>query len=294
MVPIDIAETVRMAIDALTNSAEGLQTRIETDIAAGLPPVRGDGHQIAQVIINLITNADQAIRQSGTGDRIRVALRHDAQNGAVEITVADNGPGINEKIQTRIFDPLFTTKPVGTGTGIGLALCHRIVTAHAGSIRVKSDIQGGAVFVITLPVTSSEGAGDEAVPHQAVARSKGRILVVDDEDDVAELIREILVRDGFDVEQAHSAESALTRLETRDYALILTDLNMPGMGGRGLYERLSRDHPKLARRIGFVTGDTMSPQARGFLDGAGRPFLEKPISPAELRKLARSMLENRG
>ncbi|WP_347311671.1 hybrid sensor histidine kinase/response regulator [Defluviimonas sp. SAOS-178_SWC] len=292
LVPIDVTDTLEMAIDALQNGADGLATPIETDFAPDLPPVRGDAHQIAQVLINLVTNADQAIRESGTGDLIRVVARQDRD--AIEITVADNGPGIPDEIQSRVFDPLFTTKPVGSGTGIGLALCHRIVTAHSGQIKVMPDTGTGAVIVVRLPTTTGEDAGAASLPSDEVAPSKGRILVVDDEEDVSDLIREILVRDGFEVEVAEAAETALEIVEERDFTLILTDLNMPGIGGRGLYETLLRKRPSLARRVGFVTGDTMSPQARGFLDGAGRPYLEKPIAPAELRKLAHSMLGKRG
>lgn len=294
LVPVDLAETLEMAIEALRNGADGLQTAIDLRIEAGLPPVRGDAHQIAQVVINLVTNADQAIRDSGTGDRVRISARLDDRQGMVEITVADNGPGIPDAIQGRIFDPLYTTKPVGSGTGIGLALCHRIVTAHSGQIRVLPDRGTGAVFVVRLPVTRGDVLPEGADAQSRAGASRGRILVVDDEEDVVDLIREVLVRAGFDVDTAASAEAALAMVEEGDYALILTDLNMPGMGGRGLYERLLRDRPALARRTGFVTGDTMSPQARGFLDGAGRPCLEKPIAPAELRKLAETMLGSRG
>lgn len=294
LVPVDVAETVDIALDALGNGGEGLQTVLDTEIAPDLPPVRGDAHQIAQVIINLVGNADQAIRDSGQGDRITVCVRHDAPGDMVEIRVTDNGPGIPEDIHSRIFDPLFTTKPVGSGTGIGLALCHRIVTAHSGQIRIEPDRDTGAEIVVRLPVTIEEDAPGFHDAGDQQEASKGRILVVDDEEDVSDLIREILVRDGFEVETAASAEAALERLQCADFTLILTDLNMPGIGGRGIYEKLLRDRPGMARRIGFVTGDTMSPQARGFLDGAGRPYLEKPIAPAELRKLAQSMLGKRG
>lgn len=290
LVPVDVAETVELAIDSLQNGAEGLATEIALDLPAGLPPMRGDALQIAQVLINLVTNADQAIRDSGTGDAIRISARHDARAGMIEMTVVDNGPGIPEAIRGRIFDPLFTTKPVGSGTGIGLALCHRIVTGHAGQISVAPDRTGGATIVVRIPVATaadSPGASDHA---PEAAAPLGRVLVVDDEADVAELIGEILIKEGFEVETADSAEVALKRVAARDYALILTDMNMPGIGGRGFYERLMRDHPGLARRVGFVTGDTMSPQVRGFLDGAALPYLEKPIAPAELRRLVKSIL----
>ncbi|WP_112322034.1 hybrid sensor histidine kinase/response regulator [Oceanibium sediminis] len=291
LVPIDLAETAELALDALAHSAEGIRAEVLTDMPIGLPKVRGDAHQLAQVIINLVTNADQAIRESGSGGRIELSLRHDAGADAMVLTVADDGPGIPDKLRNRIFDPLFTTKPVGSGTGIGLALCHRIVTAHAGRIRVAPDRGAGATLIVELPTTQDQVSGIVDTARLVTRETRGRILVIDDEADVSDLIREILARDGFEVEVANSGESGLERAEASDFAVILSDLNMPGLDGRGFYERLLRSRPALARRVGFVTGDTMSPQARGFLDGVNRPFLEKPISPAELRKLVHSMLQ---
>jgi CheY-like chemotaxis protein len=119
-----------------------------------------------------------------------------------------------------------------------------------------------------------------------------KVLVIEDEHDVADLIREILVRDGLQVDHVDSAEAALAVLGKQSYALILADLNMPGLGGRELYRRILRDQPMLASRIAFVTGDTMSPSARSFLDTANRPCLEKPLAPGELRRLARTVLSD--
>lgn len=138
-----------------------------------------------------------------------------------------------------------------------------------------------------MPTRSADEREQDAIINQALEQ---RILVVDDEQEVASLIREILARDGFRVDAVPSAEAALERLQSCDYALILTDLNMPGLGGRGFYEHLLREQPANARRTAFVTGDTMSAQARGFLDGVGRPFIEKPIAPKDLRRLTREIL----
>ena len=290
LVPMDLRETIEMAVDALENGADGLATRVEITGDTKLPMIRGDTHQLAQVIINLITNADQAVRDSGTGDLIRLSLSHNEAERTIELVVADNGPGVPNAIQRRIFDPLFTTKAVGSGTGLGLALAHRIIEAHDGQMRIDPDCGTGASFRITLPVTMAETQPRTGEPAVASSRAQSRILVVDDEEEVAALIREILVRDGYSVEAVSSAEAALEKVQTQEYAVILTDLNMPGLGGRGLYEALLRDHPDHARRVGFVTGDTMSPQVRGFLDGVGRPFIEKPIAPSDLRRLTSRML----
>jgi len=291
LAPMDLVETIETAVEALRNGASGLKAAVDIDLSPNLPPIQGDADQLVQVFINLLNNADQAISASGTGDRIVISSAFDTKAGMIEIRVSDNGPGIPGSIRSRIFDPLFTTKDVGKGTGIGLAFCHRVITSHHGQIRLEPGSGQGASFVLRLPVSPRESARDTAVPPEFENAPSARVLVVDDEPDVAELIREILQRDGFKVDYADSAEVALTLARSHAYALILSDLNMPGIGGRGLYEIIAHELPEMADRVGFVTGDTMSPSARGFLDSADRPYLEKPIAPSELRTLARRMLE---
>jgi len=156
LVPIDLREMLETAVDALENGTEGLSTPVEISCDTTLPAIRGDIHQLGQVVINLVTNADQAIRESGKGDHIRLSLTHDATGGTVELVVADNGPGVPNEIQRRIFDPLFTTKAAGSGTGLGLALAHRVVEAHSGHLRIDPDRGTGATFRITLPVTVAD------------------------------------------------------------------------------------------------------------------------------------------
>ncbi|MCX2725696.1 ATP-binding protein [Roseibium salinum] len=292
LAPMDLEETIEIAIEALRNGASGLKASVEIDLARNLPSIQGDADQLVQVLINLITNADQAIAASGTGDRITISSTFDKAAGMIELRVSDNGPGVPSSIRSRIFDPLFTTKEVGQGTGIGLAFCHRVITSHNGQIRLESAPGKGATFVLRLPVSSLQTAADSLSQSEAGAVSATRVLVVDDEADVADLIREILQRDGYRVDYAQSVETALSLARKQAYALILSDLNMPGIGGRGFYEIIARDLPEMADRVGFVTGDTMSPSARGFLDSADRPYLEKPIAPSELRALAQRMLEH--
>lgn len=193
-------------------------------------------------------------------------------------------------LRARIFDPFFTTKEVGAGTGLGLALCHRVVSALGGRIGVEDNHGGGAVFVLRLPAASQAAPHSAKPVHEAGALVPARVLLVEDEPEVAGMIAEILHRDGFDVTHAASGEEALRLIAIGEYAVVLSDLAMPGIGGRGLYEALVRDRPAVARRVAFVTGDTMSPVARTFLDGTGRPRLEKPIAPDDLRALMARML----
>lgn len=291
LAPLDLSEAVETAVEALRHSASGLDSSVDIAIPHDLPKILADVDQIAQVFTNLICNADQAMESAGIEGRIEISARFDAPAKMVEIRVSDRGPGVPNDIRTRIFDPLFTTKDVGKGTGIGLAFCHRVVTAHNGQIRLDPSAMSGATFVLRLPIAGQVAQAVESSPTEMVQPPPASILVIDDEDDVAELIREILERDGFQVDYAVSGEAALQKLSKRSYTLILTDLNMPGLGGRGFYERIVRDFPDLGGRIAFVTGDTMSPSARGFLDSTERPFLEKPIAPRELRALAWRLLE---
>lgn len=290
LAPTDLCDTIGMAIDALSHGADGLETQVTLEIGDALPPVMADAHQLAQVVINLVTNADQAIRASGRGKCISVSAGTADSGQEVWFSVSDDGPGIPNTIRNRIFEPLFTTKEVGEGTGIGLAFCHRVITAHSGTIRLE-DNAPGARFIITLPVCATTAPKRAPDIITASPLRRARVLVVDDEPEVVELVSEILSKDGFEIDSAASAEAALALIETRQHALILTDLNMPGMGGKGFFEMVSARRPALARRIGFVTGDTMSPPVRRFLEDSGQPYLEKPIAPAELRSLARRMLE---
>ena len=287
MAPVDLDAAITAGLEA-ARAGSGLRVPVTTTLAGGLPRVMADADQMAQVVLNLVMNADQAIAATGRGDRIEVSSRL-AADGAVEIRVGDNGPGIPAEIRGRIFEPFFTTKEVGEGTGLGLALCYRVVTSHRGRIAVEPRPGGGSVFVVGLP-PAPEVAVVAPEPVVALAEGQGaRVLVVDDEPDVAELIREILSRQGFEVEHAGSGEAALALIRRHDYAVILSDLAMPGLDGRGLYAALGRERPVLQRRVGFVTGDTAGPAAHAFLAATGRPRLEKPIAPDELRALVAGM-----
>lgn len=288
LAPVDLEAAVRTALDALRGGPGGLRARVDLALAGGLPPVMADADQLAQVVMNLVANADQAIAETGRTGRITLATRD--LGDRVELVVADNGPGVPAELRARIFDPFFTTKEVGAGTGLGLALCHRVVSALGGRIGVEDNPGGGAVFALRLPAAPRTGSRPATPAAAPDAPAPARVLLVEDETEVAEMIAEILRRAGFAVTHAGTGEEGLRLARQGDFAVILSDLAMPGIGGRGLYETLARDAPATARRVAFVTGDTMSPAARAFLDGTGRPRLEKPIAPDDLRMLMARML----
>jgi len=286
----------RLLDDALASLAEGgsdFRLEVERDLPADLPEVRGDAAQLEQVFTNLLMNAQQAIAKAQDGGKIVVAAVPDARRKLVVIDVQDDGPGIPPRIGKRVFEPLFTTKEVGQGTGIGLAFCHRVLTAHGGSIELMPS-ERGAHFRIHLPMADEMGSSTEAAGGPLPDSERGCVLVIDDEQDVAALISEILRRDGFSVQTAYSGEDGLAAVDSREFDAILVDIKMPGIGGQGFLAGLQANRPELVERVAFVTGSTMSPDTRGFIDNSGCRFLEKPVAPKDLRALAREIAGGHG
>ncbi len=250
-----------------------------------LPPVTVDANQIQQVVFNLITNAGQAIRGSGRGGRI--AVRAVSGPDGVVITVDDDGPGIPTAIVQRMFEPFFTTKAEGEGTGLGLSICQGILKEHGGRIEYEPGTKGGARFHVHLP-----GGGPVSEPEPETPPDPGRldILVVDDEPHIRHYLLATLEAWGHRVTVSADGGEALATIATHQFDLIISDVRMPALGGRELYERLLGTHPEAARRMVFVTGDMVRPDVRRFLDAVGRPYLRKPFGLEELRRtLARAL-----
>ena len=150
MVKHSLPDLVETAREAFFSDAASAGVALEVDIAADLPPLVVDEVQIVQVLVNVMTNAAHAMADGGVGDEITIAAK--AQGREVLLRLSDNGPGVPDGLRDKIFDPLFTTKGAGQGTGLGLALCHRIVVAHGGSITLENTRHPGASFLITLPI----------------------------------------------------------------------------------------------------------------------------------------------
>lgn len=288
----DVNGLISTAVDVAGYGSKGDDLQIKCDLSAVLPDIVADADQITQVIINLIINAEQAIVGSRSGDCITVTTGIAKTGDSVEILVTDNGPGIPPNIMARIFEPFFTTKDVGDGTGIGLAFCHRIIHSHGGRIWVDTEFTGGSRFGISLPIASSGASDDVDVDELTRSRDNVRVLVVDDEREVAELITEILKKEGFAVDMAHSGIEAVEMLRGNRYDLLLSDLNMPELDGRGLFKVISDEFPDLADRTAFITGDTMGFASQSLLQESKRPYLEKPVSPSELRELVYRLLSD--
>ena len=287
---VDVGWILDTATDVVGYGNKSGLVRITQKIVDGLPPIAADADQITQVIINLIINAEQALTSSGIGDQITVSACSLPSSNMVEIAVQDNGPGIPEAIRARIFEPFFTTKDVVEGTGIGLAFCHRIVLSHGGQITLDSAVRDGTCFRMTLPAAKSDYVDADDTQSDVTDIDKNRVLIVDDEVEVGELNAEILRRDGFDVDFVASGEEALQQLDRRRYDVFLSDMNMPSVDGRKIYETLQARFPHMLTRTAYITGDTMGQSSLGLLTESGLPHLEKPVAPTELRDLVGRLL----
>ncbi|MCG8691533.1 MAG: PAS domain S-box protein [Minwuiales bacterium] len=288
---VDLNDIIESTLEVTEYSLRtaGIETRLE--LMKQLPAVWADADQLNQVVTNLIVNAQQAIAGSAGGERLlTISTAGDLDRKSVLLTVQDTGPGIPAEIRSRIFEPFFTTKEVGAGTGIGLAVCHRIVEGLQGKISVRSQPGMGATFEISLPVAyAPESAEDQPSPRPREAQT-GRILVIDDELEVSRMIADILRTDGHEVRTASSGTEALNALARYDFDVILSDLRMPNMDGPLLYEKLRSLSPRLLNIVAFITGDTFSPTVSDFLVESGRPYVQKPFLPEEVRELVAKVL----
>ena len=271
-------------------SVDNIEVRL--DLAADPPVLWADPHQLHQVVVNLITNAHHAMR-GRPGPRLTLTTRLSREEQSIRLEVADTGIGIAPEIQGRIFEPFFTTKPPGHGTGLGLGLCRAIIVAHGGTIEVESRPGEGAIFRVELPLTVPS-SGPEVRELESLPAIQGKaILVVDDEHYVADMLADLLRLDDHSVDVAPNGHVALERLRAQPYDLVLIDLKMPELDGPGLYEALARDHPQLLRRLVFLTGDALSSEISAFLERAGAPYLYKPFTLEEVRRVIHRALSGR-
>ena len=254
----------------------GIDVRREYDDS--LPDTMADAHQLQQVFLNLITNAEQAMEQR-EGHHHRLTVRTRRNSDSIRIEVEDTGAGIPPNLIERIFNPFFTTKPTGSGTGLGLSISLGIVREHEGRIWAENPPQAGARFVVEIPVTEPRPSGEHAsiahVPPVGIDRL--RVLVVDDEASVRVSLQRYLAGKGHEVETTASGEDALVRLKASKYDAVIVDMRMPDLSGEQLFERLRSNDPGHAERVIFTTGDLVNEQMRRFLDGTGRPCVPKPF-----------------
>jgi signal transduction histidine kinase/ActR/RegA family two-component response regulator len=284
-VPVDLRAEVEAAV-AMARNAIVHKARLEVELPASLPPVRGGGHQLHQVFLNLLVNAAQAVPDGASAaHRIRVAAS--AGDREVAVSVEDTGPGIAPEVLPHIFDPFYTTKPAGQGTGLGLSISQSIVHAAGGRIEVESARGQGATFRVVLPIAEGPAAAPTpppAAPIPGPGEPRPRVLVVDDEADLGRALERMLGRD-HEVASVASGAEALARLTAAPPVdVVVCDLMMPGADGIEVHARAVDADPRMAGRFVFLTGGAFTARARAFADVCPGPMLAKPVDPAALRK----------
>jgi PAS domain S-box-containing protein len=253
-----------------------------------VPHVQGTETKLGQVFLNLLINATQAIEEGRYEENtVFVSTSLDA-SGQVLVTVRDTGAGMTPEVSRRVFEPFYTTKPVGSGTGLGLSMCRRLVEGMGGQISVESSPGTGSTFRVLLPVSDTKAIA--AMERPMTQKLRGKILVIDDESMITGAMRRMLTP-AHDVTLAHSAEEALAELE-RDgsYDLVLCDLMMPKATGMDLHRQVAAQHPEIASRFVFLTGGAFLQSAVDFLASVPNAHLEKPIKASELSEFVEAFL----
>ena len=255
-----------------------------------LPLTVVDAGQLQDVFMNIIVNAEKSMRQAH--ERGNLSIRTEAMNDIIRVSITDDGPGIAKENLDKIFNPFFTTREVGEGTGLGLSLSYGIIREHNGKIYAESELGKGATFTVELPILSVEEGGEKSTEllEEAETTTRVKILVIDDEPTILLLLREFLVREGHEVETADNCQDALERARVNRYGLILCDIMMPGMNGAQLYRAIIKEIPSLARRFIFITGDAIGAETSHFLSEAGRLYVTKPFDLVEVKKVINQML----
>jgi PAS domain S-box-containing protein len=278
-----IADLNRVVEDTLELRRYALrvaQVEVDLRLDQALPITWADPFQIQQVVLNLLTNAEQAMMTS-TAER-RIALSTGRTGETLWIRVADTGPGITAEHLPRIFNPFFTTKPVGEGTGLGLSISDGIIREHGGRIRAESRAGHGATFTIELPHV--EPPDPLAVEPNIVAAPRApakRLLVVDDEPTIRTAIATYFRSLGHTVDLAGTGRDAVNRARTGRYDALILDLRLPDLSGDDVLREIEAAGVP-ATRVVFVTGDTQSESAQRVLAATGRPTVSKPFVLEEL------------
>jgi signal transduction histidine kinase/CheY-like chemotaxis protein len=266
---------------------------IECTLAPDLPETMADPYQMQQVILNLLVNAEQSLLHGRGKGKIQIHSRR-VEGNRIAVDISDDGPGIPREIVSRIFDPFFTTKPAGLGTGLGLSIVYGIVKQHDGEVTAENQPTGGARFTVELPVVEVPATSKESAERElkiAAAAPRSRVLVVEDEPTVAQLIVDVLREEGHQVEAVLDSQEGLTRLSRSRYDLIICDLRMPRLDGPAFYEALVRAGSDARDRLIFVTGDTLAPRTMKFLQNVKVTYLAKPFLVEELKLAVNRRLE---
>ena len=285
----DLGSCIQGSLELASIGFKEEDIELSTEIEADLPEIDGNSYQISQVVMNLVLNAKQPLKNMDTPRQIKIKCHRSVNKSQIELHIIDNGPGIPEENLDRIFEPFFTTKPQGEGTGMGLSLTHGIVTSHGGTIEVVRHSQSGAHFKICFPIDTSQTSDISSLQQDKGLHSSYRLLLVDDEPDVLATLADTLTIQGHEVYAVVSGQEALVALNNQEFDALLSDIRMPGMDGPALFSRVQKEFPAMVQKTAFITGNDMSKTTKEFLASCQRPFLRKPCSSEEILSLLEEM-----
>jgi CheY-like chemotaxis protein len=253
--------------------------------------------QLEQVFLNFIINAEQAMTKAHGGGKL--FIKTGLTGGMIRAQVTDNGPGIAAENLGKVLEPFFTTRGNEGGTGLGLSVSYGIINEHGGRLLVRSKPGKGASFIIDLPIMMTKAknpreTGNKEEPSVGTATGAGvRIIVIDDELGIREVIKRILSSEGYTVEAVSSARVAIEILTRQKFDLILLDIKMPDMDGIELYEQLKEIAPDLLRRVICISGELVSARNKAFLAENRLPYLTKPFGVRDLLEKVATVLGRR-
>lgn len=287
---VDVNAIIRESVELKAYEMRVNNIATETDLDEKLPTTIADPHQLQQVFLNLINNAEQAMLDYRGSGLLKISTKQ--VGDMIQVSFVDNGPGIPEEIADRIFDPFFTTKDVGKGTGLGLSVCYGVAEDHGGRIWSESTVSEGAKIVVELPVIAASPVQVDR-DSQDISKRIGKILLVDDEAAIRQVLTETLKHAGHEVETAGNGVVALRMLKKKHYDCVVSDVKMPLMDGPSLHKAAIELDPDIAGSFIFISGDTISPDTRSYLDRVENPRLAKPFNLADLETALQKLLAAR-
>jgi two-component system NtrC family sensor kinase len=297
---IDLNDIVQRTVSLVGYELKLREVRLELSLDPGLPGLTGDRYQIQQVVLNLVTNAIHAVQENGPDRPRRIGVATTASDGQVVLRVSDTGPGIPEQMVPQIFTPFFTTKAPGQGTGLGLSISYRIVEGHGGTLAVQRGLDGGAVFVMRLPIQAAAGvrraSGVVPVPLEEAGAAPDAphhdILVVDEDPAIRRMLSVLLGSPTQVVETASEATAAIALLEEKEFDLVIADARAPVSAGERFPDHLFRRWPDLRERSILLTAD-VRPETETWLAGLACPYFIKPFRVGELKAATARILRAR-
>lgn len=289
---VELNQVVREVLAGLADSHRRSGITVVDELGGRLPDVFVDTHQIQQILLNLLINAEQAMRDAHGRGTLKLRSSYDADREAVRLEVEDDGPGIPESLRAKVFDPFFTTKQAGRGTGLGLTVAYAIAQEHGGGISVRPGGDGGTTFVLELPVGGLSVKRTDPLPQKVLpAVPKGtRVLVVEDEAALGDAVAAALADEGFEPHRAADGAEALRKVGDKHFDVIICDLKMPRVDGIQFFREASAKTPNIHKRLIFVTGDVAGTDAERFLEECGCRWIPKPFRLREVVQLARETL----